>query len=57
MNPIFDKYILVIDDETGVTRLCERFLTRAGYQVLTTNHPHEAVNLLENSRRWMDFSC
>jgi len=47
MNSIFDKYILVIDDETGVTRLCERFLTRAGYQVLTTNHPHEAVNLLE----------
>ena len=50
MNPIFDKYILVIDDETGVTRLCERFLTRAGYQVLTTNQPQEAVNLLENKK-------
>ncbi len=50
MNCVFDKCILVIDDETGVTRLCDRFLSQVGYQVLTTNHPHEAVNLLDNKK-------
>lgn len=48
MNHKLEMCILVVDDETSVTRLCERFLTRVGYQVLSTNYPKEAVNLLEN---------
>ena len=46
MNQKLEMCILVIDDEVGVTRLCERFLTRVGYQVLKTNYPKEAVKFL-----------
>jgi signal transduction histidine kinase len=42
-----DKCILVVDDEIEVTHLCERFLSRVGYNVITTNLPIEAVELLE----------
>lgn len=48
MNKISNVRILVVDDEVGVTRLCERFLNRAGYQVTTANHPHEGVKILED---------
>ncbi len=48
MNQNVNVCILVVDDEVGVTRLCERFLTRAAYQVITANHPHEGVKLLED---------
>ena len=41
-----DAKILVVDDEAGVTRLCERFLTRAGFQVLTANHPNDGLQIL-----------
>ena len=46
MKQNLEKCILVVDDEKEVTRLCERFLTRVGYKVLTTNYPKEAVDLL-----------
>jgi signal transduction histidine kinase len=41
------KCILVVDDELQVTHLCERFLARVGYKVLSTNIPETAVELLE----------
>ncbi len=48
MDKNVNGYILVLDDEVGVTRLCERFLVRAGYQVITTNYPQEGATLLED---------
>ena len=42
--------ILIVDDEEGVTRLCQRFLMRAGYQVITANHPQEGIKLLEDQK-------
>ena len=48
MDQTINKHILVVDDEIGVIRLCERFLARAGYHVLTSNHPQKAIKLLEN---------
>jgi signal transduction histidine kinase/CheY-like chemotaxis protein len=46
MGQNIEKCILVVDDEIEVTHLCERFLTRVGYKVLSTNIPEEAVKLL-----------
>jgi len=48
MNQNADACLLVVDDEVGVTRLCKRFLTRAGYDVITANHPQEGLNYLQN---------
>ncbi len=48
MKPISDGLILVIDDETGVTRLCERFLSRAGFTVITANDPRAGLPILES---------
>ena len=49
MNQNLKKRILVVDDEIEVTRLCDRFLTRVGYKVLTTNFPKEAIEKLRQS--------
>ncbi|MBM3152760.1 MAG: response regulator [Chloroflexi bacterium] len=37
------KQILVVDDEPGITRLCERLLKRAGFSVATQTDPLAAV--------------
>lgn len=37
--------ILAIDDEIGVARLCERYLTKIGHQVIATNHLNEVILL------------
>ncbi|MBN1667718.1 MAG: response regulator [Anaerolineales bacterium] len=39
--------VLVVDDEAGVMRLCERFLTRAGYQVTPLSEARQAAALLD----------
>jgi two-component system NtrC family sensor kinase len=38
--------ILVVDDEPGITRLCERILTKAGYKVIAFTDPGEALKSL-----------
>lgn len=38
--------VLIVDDETGITQLCERLLTRAGFEVMTGNQPQEGLRLL-----------
>ncbi|TAK12491.1 MAG: response regulator [Anaerolineae bacterium] len=38
--------VLVVDDETGITQLCERLLARAGFEVTVRNDPAEGVKLL-----------
>ncbi len=51
MNTRFaEAKILVVDDETGVTRLCDRFLTRAGFQVLTANHPQDGLEIIQHQK-------
>lgn len=41
---------MVVDDEIGVTRLCDRFLTRAGFRVVTANQPSSGLQLLEKHK-------
>jgi signal transduction histidine kinase/DNA-binding response OmpR family regulator len=43
-----EPVILIVDDEVGVTRLCQRLLDRAGYQVVAVNRPQEGIHFLEN---------
>lgn len=42
-----EEKILIIDDEVGVVMLCERLLSRAGYQVHAYSNPGEALKFLE----------
>lgn len=39
--------VFVVDDETGILRLCERLLTRAGFRVITFSDPLQALSALE----------
>ncbi len=43
-------HILVVDDEPGITRLCERLLTQAGYSVLSFTDPIAALKYLEKNK-------
>jgi len=42
-----DSVILVVDDEPGVLRLCQRLLEKEGYTVITTASPSQALSILE----------
>jgi signal transduction histidine kinase/CheY-like chemotaxis protein len=42
--------ILVVDDEPGITRLCERLLTRTGYGVITHTDPAAAMTFVEKNK-------
>lgn len=42
--------ILVVDDEAGIVRLCQRMLDKAGYDVLTAISPSEALKILTGER-------
>ena len=39
--------VLVIDDEPGITRLCQRLLSRANFEVATFTQPTEGLSWLE----------
>ncbi len=39
--------IVVVDDEIGICKLCEKVLTNTGYQVYTFNNGEDALNLLK----------
>ncbi|MBN1303197.1 MAG: response regulator [Anaerolineales bacterium] len=41
--------ILVVDDEPGITLLCERFLKRAGHQVTLMVDPRKAMKYLQEN--------
>ena len=48
MEPLVkDSVILVVDDEPGVLRLCQRLLEKEGYTVITTPNPSQALTILE----------
>ncbi len=42
-----EAHILVLDDELGVARLCQRVLSRVGYQVEMVTRPQDGVELLQ----------
>ena len=42
-----DGKILVLDDETGITLLCDRLLKRAGYEVISYTDPQKAIGHLK----------
>jgi signal transduction histidine kinase/CheY-like chemotaxis protein len=39
--------VLVVDDEAGIALLCNRILSRAGYQVTSLTDPREAIEYLQ----------
>lgn len=43
-----DAHILVVDDETGIVRLCQVVLERAGYTVSTSTDPHHALSVMRS---------
>jgi signal transduction histidine kinase/CheY-like chemotaxis protein len=45
-----DTQLLVVDDELGITRLCDRLLSRAGYVVTTFNDPAAAMIFIEQNQ-------
>lgn len=45
-----DVRIMVVDDEPGITRLCERLLQRAEYEVISFTDPAVALARLEQER-------
>jgi signal transduction histidine kinase len=42
--------VLVVDDETGIALLCNRILSRAGYDVLSETNPRIAIEHLQQKR-------
>src|SRR5215510_14467099 len=40
--------ILVVDDEPGIALLCQRILSRAGYDVVALTDPREAIEHLQH---------
>ena len=45
-----DTHILVIDDEPGITRLCERLLRRAEYGVTAFTDPNAAIQFADKHK-------
>ena len=45
-----DTHILVVDDEPGITRLCERLLKRAEYEVTSFTDPTAAMTYVEQNK-------
>jgi signal transduction histidine kinase/FixJ family two-component response regulator len=44
-----NSLILIVDDEPGITRLCERLLKNADYRVASYNDPGEAIKFVEKN--------
>jgi two-component system, NtrC family, sensor kinase len=42
--------ILVVDDEPGIALLCQRILSRVGYDVTSLTDPREAIEYLQHNR-------
>jgi signal transduction histidine kinase len=47
MDPVS---VLVVDDEPGIALLCQRMLTRAGFEVTALTHPREALDWLAHNK-------
>ena len=42
-------FILIVDDEAGITKLCKRLLVRAGFEVADFTDPRQAVEYLRGN--------
>ncbi len=42
--------VLVVDDEPGIALLCDRILSRAGYDVISETNPRIAIENLQEKR-------
>lgn len=42
--------VLIVDDEVGILRLCQRLLEKANYSVVTTSDPCKAVELMSQEK-------
>ena len=43
-------FILIVDDEPGIARLCERLLARADFQVKSFTEPRQAMSYLQENK-------
>jgi CheY-like chemotaxis protein len=43
-------FVFIVDDEPGIAMLCERLLTRAGYQTASETKPRIAIEYLKENR-------
>jgi signal transduction histidine kinase/FixJ family two-component response regulator len=43
-------FVLVVDDEPGIAKLCERLLTRAGFRTMAFTEPKKAMSYMRNER-------
>ncbi|MBC8335568.1 MAG: response regulator [Anaerolineales bacterium] len=43
-------FVLIVDDEPGIAKLCERLLTRAGFRTLAFTDPQKAMAQLRGER-------
>ncbi len=43
-------FVLIVDDEPGIAKLCERLLTRAGFRTKAFTEPKKAMNYLSGER-------
>lgn len=43
-----NERILIVDDEAGIVRLCQRVLERAGYQVYPFTNPQKALEFVQS---------
>jgi len=43
-------FVFIVDDEPGIAMLCERLLTRAGYQTASETKPRTAIEYLKENR-------
>lgn len=46
---MFERRILVVDDEKAILRLFEAAFEKAGYEVLTAENAEEALQIIENN--------
>ena len=47
MNETSKTQILILDEERGITELCDRALNEAGYHAFGVNFPDEGIEILE----------
>ncbi|MCF7836423.1 response regulator [Candidatus Gracilibacteria bacterium] len=50
-----NQRILIVDDETPISELLKRVLTKEGYKVTTKNNPVEVLKLFESDSTAFDF--
>ena len=43
-------FVLIVDDEPGIAKLCERLLTKAGFRTLSFTDPQKAMSYLRGER-------